>query len=368
MSAQKFFKKRLLDGPAEFDAQFSPGPGPGPTKRVKGKHPERAAPVVGQGLLAQYYARIHTLRHYVLSQLPKSSRIRQRKIASVGLALPAPEKPCTNDELALGELLDTTLVAIRYDDDHGARSKTELGQRWEQWIGFSQKGDESYVTLSDGLKASCFSQSELVDFVIWLLFSREKTGSWPRHILCDGFRRQNGSRPPAGPENPAGQIQGLFSAHPNHSVQALKEPPWPQLLALLGKAGERIMIELLVDCAVFRAVKAGKGNLHQLSGIPLSSLETLAANSADQLKPSSKILVKNNEELRPSEISFVRSRMLYARAALNARGLVHFGLRHIRRLFSSAYSKTGSAHACRCVEPFFSERYLQDWTVWLASR
>lgn len=36
-------------------------------------------------------------------------------------------------------------------------------------------------------------------------------------------------------------------------------------------------------------------------------------------------------ERKPSDIVFVRSRMLYARAALNARGLVHFGLRHIRK-------------------------------------
>lgn len=36
-------------------------------------------------------------------------------------------------------------------------------------------------------------------------------------------------------------------------------------------------------------------------------------------------------ERKPTDIAFVRSRMLYARAALNARGLVHFGLRHIRR-------------------------------------
>lgn len=35
-------------------------------------------------------------------------------------------------------------------------------------------------------------------------------------------------------------------------------------------------------------------------------------------------------ERKPTEIHFVRSRMLYARATLNARGLVRFGLRHIR--------------------------------------
>lgn len=33
----------------------------------------------------------------------------------------------------------------------------------------------------------------------------------------------------------------------------------------------------------------------------------------------------------PGNISFVRSRMLYARGALNARGEVRFGLRHIRK-------------------------------------
>jgi hypothetical protein len=32
----------------------------------------------------------------------------------------------------------------------------------------------------------------------------------------------------------------------------------------------------------------------------------------------------------PNEITFVRNRMLYARAALNAHGGVRFGLRHIR--------------------------------------
>jgi telomerase reverse transcriptase len=34
----------------------------------------------------------------------------------------------------------------------------------------------------------------------------------------------------------------------------------------------------------------------------------------------------------PANIIFVRNRMLYARAALNAQGGVRFGLRHIRML------------------------------------
>lgn len=40
-------------------------------------------------------------------------------------------------------------------------------------------------------------------------------------------------------------------------------------------------------------------------------------------------------ERKPTDINFVRSRMLYARAMLNARGLVHFGMRHIREFGSS---------------------------------
>jgi telomerase reverse transcriptase len=99
---------------------------------------------------------------------------------------------------------------------------------------------------------------------------------------------------------------------------------------LLGREGERIMVDLLVDCAIFRSVKAGKGNLYQLSGIPISELEPLAQDGDKEGLSLTVEPEKRHVERRPSEISFVRSRMLYARAALNARGLVYFGLRHIR--------------------------------------
>ena len=38
----------------------------------------------------------------------------------------------------------------------------------------------------------------------------------------------------------------------------------------------------------------------------------------------------------PAAITFVRNRMLYARAALNAKGRITFGLRHIREFGVSA--------------------------------
>ncbi|SPQ18220.1 b8ed6991-88e0-43cc-8bcc-5b5f8d936022 [Thermothielavioides terrestris] len=267
-----------------------------PAKHAKCAHEPRNA-VVTHKLLAQYYDEIQTLRQYALSKLPAASRIRRRKIASVGLGQPS-GKPHTADELALASLLDSAIVARRR---HG---NTGDDLRWESWVAFSQKGDESYVTLSDGLKGSVFSQSEIVDFVVWLLFSRSN-GSWPKHLLCDGFRRAGPNRPPnAGVTT---TIPGLVCAHPNQHVQALKAPPWPQLLMLLGKEGERIMIDLLVDCAIFRPVTAGRGNLYQLSGIKISELEPVTQLQEKERPIPADIVSSRNAELRPSEISFVRN-------------------------------------------------------------
>ncbi|KAL2133055.1 hypothetical protein VTI74DRAFT_2994 [Chaetomium olivicolor] len=304
-----------------------------PPKHVKRAHVTRDA-VVEHELLSQYYPETQTLRQYVLAKLPVSSRIRRRKIASAGLPKSGSEKLLTEDEIALGELLDSTVVACR----HQTEADSDL--RWEQWVAFSQKGDKSYdVTLSDGLEGYIYSQAEIVDFVVWLLFSRESAGSRPKHLLCDGFRRQTGpdTRPNPGT---ATTIPGLYSAYPNQHVQTLKASPWPQLLKLLAREGERIMIDLLVDWAIFRSVKAGKGNLYQLSGIPVSELEPLI-QPGDKSNPLPALPGQRDRELRPSEIPFVRSRILYARAALNDRGLVHFGLRHIHVL--NRFPRKGSS-------------------------
>jgi telomerase reverse transcriptase len=152
-------------------------------------------------------------------------------------------------------------------------------------------------------------------------------------LLCDGFRKDSDRKPQARAAPGHGQIPGVFAVYVNNHVWALKEEPWPQLLLLLGKAGERMMLDLLLDCAIFSRVTAGRDNYHQLSGIPVSDLEyqSVQVPAAIPARPlngnkAEKLVVRG-----PSEVSLVRSRMLYARAALNARGLVHFGLRHIRK-------------------------------------
>lgn len=61
-------------------------------------------------------------------------------------------------------------------------------------------------------------------------------------------------------------IPGLFSLYPNFNAQALREGSWPYLLALLGQSGEKVMINLLVECSVFVKVDAGLSNYYQISG------------------------------------------------------------------------------------------------------
>jgi telomerase reverse transcriptase len=46
----------------------------------------------------------------------------------------------------------------------------------------------------------------------------------------------------------------------------VKSSPWPGLLALLGRSGERIMIGLLVDCSIFLSAKSGLNNYYQICG------------------------------------------------------------------------------------------------------
>ena len=46
----------------------------------------------------------------------------------------------------------------------------------------------------------------------------------------------------------------------------MKSSLWIDTLGLLGKAGDKIMLELVLNCGIFVAVANGKSNLYQLSG------------------------------------------------------------------------------------------------------
>lgn len=59
---------------------------------------------------------------------------------------------------------------------------------------------------------------------------------------------------------------------------------------------------------------------------------------------------------KPGAITIVRSRMLYARAALNAKGGVRFGMRHIRRLTRAPWHLTTAYMKCRRSKPFYGSK------------
>ena len=178
-------------------------------------------------------------------------------------------------------------------------------------------------------------------------------------------------------------IPGVVSHYPNSHVSTLKNTVWADVLGLLGKEGERIMLDLILKFGIFVAVASGRENYYQLCGkcqggaclnghllfmsigTPLTELQArsaikilpkpqepkMSANIQALLKPapnpqkpktSANIQALLKPALHPQKapkssatIVFVRNRMFYARAALNAKGKVRFGLRHIRKVRES---------------------------------
>ncbi|UNI21054.1 RNA-directed DNA polymerase [Purpureocillium takamizusanense] len=289
------------------------------SRNAHSQRPHAESPV-SRDLLKQYYPKVQTLRDYVLCRLPGTSRLRRKKITSLGNG-----PQCGEVEPRLAGVLDSTLVCSR---DEQAGSKDEKDSAYKQYLSFSQRGDESCVTLTDATAGAYSVQAEIVDFVIWLLFRRQGTGAdRPKHILCDGYIKGANAR-----EAADSGIHNICRRHPNSHVDTLKQAPWTHLLVLLGKSGEEIMVNLLVGCSVFSAVEAGLGNYYQLSGLPLSEL--------DLSKPASALAAAaQTEAKRASDIIFVRSRIFYAKPAITAQGRVHIGFKHIHVLNRCRYAR-----------------------------
>ncbi|KAI1756676.1 hypothetical protein F4782DRAFT_277501 [Xylaria castorea] len=89
------------------------------------------------------------------------------------------------------------------------------------------------------------------------------------------------------------------------------------------------MIDLLLDCAIFLAIDVGTNNVCQISGRTLSSVPLYVSVSSKETS-----IVRTS-----SELVFIRSRMFYAKPALNTRGQVQFGLRHIHVLNRSPFQQ-----------------------------
>lgn len=332
--------------------------------------------------LRLYYRHILTLREYLLSQLPKHSRRRRRRISTLGRDLTGKatkteasplvnrlEQGGHNDfrvkadcrDHSLAQLLDKTVVCSL--DQNSAPDQACYAQDLEA---FSQQINPTAGSSIGG--GSC-SQSELVDFAIWLLFHRVyRRSNRPPHLLCHGYQHARGPQRSGDDLCAVAGIPGIVSYYPNRNVSILKSAEWDDVLSLLGNDGEKVMLDMILRRGIFVSVEKGRDNLLQLSGKPMTDLEVLepVARIARPLQAKSKTEKEHkllsaaqgtlHEPRSPAKICFVRNRMFYARAALNAKGKVTFGLRHIHAL--NRYSNaSNSVHTFRLLQYIFPREF-----------
>lgn len=215
--------------------------------------------------LGLYYRKILTLRDCLLSKLPTSSKARRRKIVSI---LPDTTNYDHNDEETstlsqdrhcLANLLNNTLVCTVHEWTPRPESS-----RIKDFETFSQQ----YSPIGGSSIGGCTSSlSDLVDFAIWLLFHKiHRHAHRPPHLLCHGSQRASSPRQTNEDHCAIAGIPGIVSHYPNANVNALKGPSWTEIMGLLGKEGDRIMLDLVLECGIFLPGDEGLGNYYQLSG------------------------------------------------------------------------------------------------------
>ncbi|RMZ38088.1 telomerase reverse transcriptase [Aspergillus flavus] len=355
-------KRPVKDGQAREDLlQFS-----FQTSTVPGEDSlEQTHPVI-----SIYYRRVVTLRQYLLERIPKSSKSRRGRIASVRSHDPS-RAGCSGDQdEELSQLLDTTLVGILKEPTAGSDQ-----ERRRELAEFTASPDRSLLASTD-TGPPC-PQAEIVDYVVSTLFNRNAFSyQRPKHILTHGFERANGLQATTRNDTLACSLRGIVARFPNKNVQSLKRAPWTDILGLLGSSGEDIMTSLLFDCGVFTAIDCRKGIYYQLSGIPLSDLEPMNKLAETQTRnakiaqtttssssrpvgvdgnpsPKSRAEGGRSDISKPNSVVLFRRRMLYARPAFDAKGQVQFGLsnRHVLNRFPSSDSLLQTVHVMKHIFP-----------------
>lgn len=151
-------------------------------------------------------------------------------------------------------------------------------------------------------------------------------------------------------------IPGVVCQYPNKFVERLTGPAWCELLSALGRGGDLVMVDLLVDCALFCPCSGHEGLL-QVSGVPISQLSVLKPRSSQEVKgrmPQPQARTPNKSSAREwSAVRFVRSRMFYAKPTMNTGGAVRLGLRHIHVLnrFHVRESEEQTVHVMKYIFP-----------------
>ncbi|KAK5195903.1 Telomerase reverse transcriptase [Exophiala xenobiotica] len=265
--------------------------------------------LVNHAVLSSFYPKVCTLRVFLLTYLPSTSRVRRRKLSAFGQQ---------DDEC----ILDTCLVGI-LNEPSGALKQA----RKVDFITFTQCQQRATGAQSNRTQQCCLN--EIVDFAIWSLFRGNFSGQRPRHILCHGLQRASGSVESGHDGKDRGILPGIVRHHPNDNLKILTTSPWTEIISLLGDDAEAIASSLFLDCGIFTRLANGNGNYYQLSGVPISELKN---KETSQLGKDLSSRTRDNPNRSASNIRFVRNRILYARPSLNNAGRVKFGLHHTHAL------------------------------------
>ena len=329
---------------------------------------------LAEKVLSSRYLQVWTLRQYLINALPSSSGSRRGRVREYQMKDGS-------------QFLDTTLVGQTASSTPFSTEDTDREQ-----LAFTQSQLRSSRNSVGNPQDD--ELNDLVDFVIWALFQRKDASSiTPKHLLCRGYHQ---APPELGFNNTRSEyngIPGLTSVRVNVFAQALKSRPWNEIYSLLGSRQNEILRSLLLDCGIFVRMDEGKDNLQQICGIPICELPSrkpsadqsshdrkgksydirvrdgpsLAGSKAKDLEKvgcqrEKSCLEKNRSNKHeavpsypktPGSITFVRNRILYARASSNAKGGIRFGMKHVHVLnrYHLLEDQTQTVHIMKYIFP-----------------
>lgn len=112
---------------------------------------------------------------------------------------------------------------------------------------------------------------KIIDYVIYKLFQNDP-GYRQAHLLCHGRARSKATHTGDAHVMPS-SIHGLVDLFHNPHVAQLKTRPWTLLPDLLGNDTERVLVELLMGCGIYRTEADADGPFFQISGMAQQCLD-----------------------------------------------------------------------------------------------
>lgn len=201
-------------------------------------------------VLKHYFQKVTTLREHLLSDLHER-KIFAKSIVAITEIQDSP----------IARILDSVLVGFNPNPEKAALRE----RRAQDVVSFTQQLPGS--TLGSDVEVSRTAQLEVVDFVIWLLFRRNQPPSRPQHLLAQGFERFAAKGVRGLNLSAVPGIPGIICQYSNPHIEIVTSLAWCALLALLGRKGDIVMVDLLLECCLFSSASDNSWALQQFSGI-----------------------------------------------------------------------------------------------------